>query len=175
MRTLNRPVVSPLLFFVAFALCFFSPYSQAQDSNTSHQHAAANIIIDGATHPELIPDSTAYGMYFVSISVGPSPTASDQIRQQAQLHGIGLGEADVVTLARIVAEHRVKRDALIAQYNQAAQAATSDIGTLLQQLAGLVQSTRDMLKVSLSPQGMMQFDAFVQSEKRHMKVQKGAQ
>lgn len=156
-----------------------APLGRAQNSTTAHHQASASPMIDGAAHPELIPDSMAYRMFFVSISLGANAAAADQKGQQSRLNAIGLEAGDQEILAGIMADFRAKHDALTAQYNQAAQAATarnepSDINALLQQLDQLVQTTRDSLKAHLSSKGMTQFDAFVQSEKRHMKVQTGA-
>jgi hypothetical protein len=164
-----------LLALIGIVLCALAPQVQAQSSTTPHQHANTSPVIDGAVHPELIPDSTAYRLYFVAVSTGPTPTDEDRKRQQAHLGKVGLQEQDLNMLISTLTEFRTKRDALVTQYNQAAQAAAarneaSDISSLLQQLDGLVQSIRDTLKVRLSPQGMTQFDAFVQSEKTHMKV-----
>ena len=158
---------------------FVAPLGRAQSSATPHQHASTSPTVDGAVHPELIPDSMAYRTFFVSISLRVNPTAADQKGQQSRLNAIGLEESDREILAGIMADFRAKHDALIAQYNQVAEAATvrgesSDINTLFQQLNQLVQTTRDSLKARLSSKGMTQFDAFVQSEKRHMKVQTGA-
>jgi hypothetical protein len=167
-----------VLLVVVVCFCSGSP-GRAQSSATPHQHASTSAVIDGAVHPELIPDSMAYRTFFVSISLRVNPTAADQKGQQSRLNAIGLEESDREILAGIMADFRAKHDALIAQYNQAAEAATargesSDINTLFQQLDQLVQTTQDSLKARLSSKGMTQFDAFVQSEKRHMKVQTGA-
>jgi hypothetical protein len=164
---------------VAFCLCVVAPLGRAQNSTASQQSTSTSTMIDGAVHPELISDSMAYRMYFVSISLKANPAAVDQEGQQARLNAIGLETSDVEILADIMADFRAKHDAVVAQYNQAAEAATargesSDIHTLLQQLDQLVQNTRDTLKARLSSKGMTQLDAFVQAEKRHMKVQTGA-
>jgi hypothetical protein len=38
-----------------------------------HQHSDANVI-DGAIHPELIPDTVAYRLYLIAVSENPTPS-----------------------------------------------------------------------------------------------------
>lgn len=141
---------------------------------------ATSAVIDGAVHPELIPDSTAYRLYFVTVSTRQAPTDEDQKCQRAHLNKIGLKDGDLGVMVEILTEFRMQHDALVGQYNQAAERATArdevpDTAGFLRQLDGLVQSTRDTLKLRLTPGAMTQLDAFVQSEKKHMNMHTGGQ
>jgi hypothetical protein len=163
------------LLLICITFCLVASYSQAQNSNPHQHDAVAPVVIDGAVHPELIPDSAAYRLYFLALSTGSNSSDEERKQKQAHLRKTGLQEQDLGALSTTLTEFRIKHDALVAEYNRAAEAATarneaSDIHTLLRDLDELVQSTRDTLKVRLSPEGMTQFDAFVQSEKKHMKV-----
>lgn len=165
--------VLSLVLCIAFCLVGLS---KAQDSTAPHQHA--NTVIDGAVHPELIPDSIAYRLYFYTLSTGPNATEQDRKVQLVHLSKVGLQGADLEILIEVLAEFRTKHDALASQYNQTAEAALArneapDITSFLAQVGSLVQSTRDTLKLRLTPQGMLQLDGIVQSEKRMMKVQEG--
>lgn len=168
-----------LLLVLGVWLCLpFAASGRAQTPNTPHQHASAAPIVDGATHPELIPDSVAYRLYFEVISIGANATDEDRKRQRAFTGVIGLEAEDVNILIGILNTFRVRHDALVAEYNLSAQAAADrnevpDTAAFVQRLDELVQSTRSALKAQMSPRGMIQFDAFVRSEKKRMKVQGG--
>ena len=159
---------------VAFSL-WIAPLGKAQDAATPHQHASASPMIDGAVHPELIPDSAAYRLYFLSISTSLNANDAERNRQRARISLVGVNDDDAQALAVVMNDFRMRYEAFVAQYNQAAEAAAThneapDIGGLLRQLDELVRTTRSALKARLSAQGLTQFDAFVQSEKQHMKV-----
>jgi hypothetical protein len=139
-----------------------------------HQHVTPNVI-DGAVHPELIPDSIAYRLYLVAVSTGANPTKAEQERQHVHLMKTGLDDIDERMLVILLADFRAKYDALVAEYNASARAAfaqneTTDVHILLNKLDALVQSTRDTISVRLSSQGAAHFHSFVLSEKKNMKV-----
>jgi hypothetical protein len=157
---------------MSIALCLLSPFAQAQDA--PHQHPDTTLV-DGAVHPELIPDSVAYRLYFLTHSTGATPTQEDQKRQHAHLAKIGLEDGDLKILIGVLADFRASYDALESQYNHSAEAAAAkgeagDIDAFLRQRDGLVQAARDTLKIRLTADGMLLFDIFVRSEKRHMKM-----
>jgi hypothetical protein len=142
-----------------------------------HQHAVtATDTIDGAVHPELIPESLAYRLYFVAVSTGPNPTDTERKRQQLFLSKIGLEENDHQILVSVLSDFKTKYDALVSAYNESAKAALAqnqfaDIAGFMKTLEGLVQSTRDRLAVQLSTRSLSQLHTFVMSEKKNMKVQ----
>jgi len=146
----------------------------AQASPAQHQHVAPRLI-DGAVHPELIPDSTAYRLYLAAVSTAPNPTEAEQKRQTVNVMKTGLSDTDQQLFISILADFRAKYDALLAAYNDSAKAAsahneTVDIHPLLTKLDGLVQSTRDAINARLSSQGAMRLNSFVLAEKKNMKV-----
>jgi hypothetical protein len=137
-----------------------------------HQHNAATMI-DGAVHPELIPDSVAYRLYFIAVAEDPQPTAPQKTRQHAHLRAAGLSEADISSTALILANFKTQYAALIATYNesQEVQNNTNDgLAAFLLQREQLVQATRDALTASLTPAGMTKFDARIHTEKSKMQV-----
>jgi len=146
----------------------------AQSSPPQHQHVAPNLI-DGAVHPERIPDSVAYRLYLVTVSTGQNPAEAEQIRQRAHLVKTGLVDTDQQIFTSILSDFRTKYDALVAEYNDSAKAATArnkttDVHTLLEKLDDLVQSTRNTISVRLSSRGAAKLHSFVVSEKKNMKV-----
>ncbi len=143
---------------------------QAPGSPPQHQHVAPNLI-DGAVHPELIPDSVAYRLYLVAISTDQNPTEVAQKHQRAQLLKTGLGETDQLIFIGILSDFRSKYDALVADYNASAKAdSTTDVHTLLKKLDDLLKSTRDTISVRLSPRGAAKLHSFIVSEKKNMRV-----
>jgi hypothetical protein len=73
----------PLL-LICITFCLVASYSQAQTN--PHQHdAVAPVVIDGAVHPELIPDSAAYRLYFLALSTGSNPSDEERKQKQKQL------------------------------------------------------------------------------------------
>jgi len=109
----------------------------AQTSPPQHQHnVAAPNLIDGAVHPELIPDSLAYRLYLVAVSTGQNPTEAAQKGQRAHLMKTGLGDTDQQISISILSDFRAKYDALVAEYNDSARVAsarneTTDIQSFL--------------------------------------------
>src|SRR4029077_6525313 len=77
-------------YITGFVLSLFAFGTRAQ-TPPKHQHAAANVI-DGAAHPELIPDSVAYRLYFVAVSTVQNPAEAEQKHQHAHLMKTGLGD-----------------------------------------------------------------------------------
>jgi hypothetical protein len=159
---------------VACALMFaFGAWAQTSPPH-NHQVTAPKMI-DGAVHPELIPDSVAYRLYLVAVSRGQNPTEAEQQSQRAHLMKTGLADTEQQVLISILSDFRVKYDALVSEYNDSAKAAAArnemaDVQTLLKKLDDLVQSTRDAIGVRLSSEGAAKLHSFVVSEKKNMKV-----
>jgi len=59
-------------------------------TRSGHQHNPTEGIIDGAVHPELIPDSEAYRLYFLVVSEPRNAVAEDRNRQLAHLAPLSL-------------------------------------------------------------------------------------
>jgi hypothetical protein len=57
-----------------------------------HTHSAplSDQVIDGAVHPELIPDSTAYRLVFIVIGEPPNPAPQKTVLQTARLNADAL-------------------------------------------------------------------------------------
>jgi hypothetical protein len=92
-------------------------------SSDVHMHPVSQAsppMIDGALHPELIPDSLAYRLYLVALSVPGNSVEADRTRQQNQLAQMGLREDEQEIVRTIVTDFRSNYEAAIAQYNQKA-------------------------------------------------------
>lgn len=89
--------------------------SPAQVTNSPHHQADVSIVIDGAVHPELIPDSLAYRLYFVALSTGQNPTEVERRRQRMHIMKVGLVESDQEAFISLLLDFRSTYDALVAQ------------------------------------------------------------
>jgi hypothetical protein len=139
-----------------------------------HKHTAPHIV-DGAVHPELIPDSVAYRLYFLVVSEKPNPPAEAQRRQLAHLRMLRLDNEDLQILITELEDFKVHYTQMIDRYNAEAAAALAngsqtDQETFLAQRDSLVDATRERLRNRLSPDGLKRVDMYVQNEKRHMSL-----
>lgn len=171
---MSRTILLTLLLLLGMTLVV-----RAQTTQAVHDHTAAvpTNLIDGAQHPELIPDSVAYRLYFVAVSEMPNPTDEQKTRQLAHLGKIGLEGDDLQSLVNTLANFKVQYTSLIARYNASAQAAlrigaTPDLKTFLLQREQLVQTTRDHLNSVLTPVGLARLHIHIRSERKGMRVAK---
>jgi len=136
-------------------------------------------IIDGAKNPELIPDSIAYRLVFISVAGPAIPSLKDMDRQRAHLRDAGLRTAEISRAAGLLAVFGDRYGDLVTQYNESVQVANDsgeepDLTTFLSQLDQLVESTREALAAAISPEAAKHLEAYVQSEKRNMRMTKEA-
>ncbi len=166
-------MVRTIRFAVAFVLSAFAVVTWAQAQNSPpHQHTTPDLI-DGAIHPELIPDSVAYRLYFVAVSENPTPRPNESSRQHSQLQRAGLSEEDIQSATIILASFKMQYAAMIDSYNHSpeVQSNSSDgLSLFLAKRDALVQTAIDTLRRTLSPQGVANLDARIKKEKAKMKV-----
>jgi hypothetical protein len=158
------------------------PPAQSNEKAVLHTHSAplSDQVIDGATHPELIPDSTAYRLVFVVIGEPPNPAPQRTALQTARLNAAGLTGNDAQAAIGILATFKTKYADLVTSYNQAVvgaqqAGAAPDLPAFLASRGALVQSARDALTSVLTPQGAASLDSYVQHEKQRMKTSKEIQ
>jgi len=158
------------------------PPQQSSEKAVLHTHSAplSGQVIDGATHPELIPDSTAYRLAFTVIGEPPNPSPQRTVLQTARLNAAGLAGNDAQAAIGILATFKTKYADLVTSYNQAAMGAQQagaapDLPAFLASRDALVQSARDALMSVLTPQGAASLDSYVQHEKQRMKTSKDIQ
>ena len=176
-------MVRSLLIAIAVAALTYNSSAQRLDEGNhsrTHVHSTDAGLIDGAQHPELIPDSTAYRLFLITVSEKPNPTSKEAERQLAFLTAAGLDRDDIEAAIPILATFKAQYTDLIAGYNKAVASANAtgiapDLATFLQRRDSLVQSTRDALASALTHAGMDLVHAHVQREKRKMKVAKETQ
>ncbi|HEV2425284.1 MAG TPA: hypothetical protein VGZ29_10700 [Terriglobia bacterium] len=137
-------------------------------------------VIDGARHPELIPDTIAYRLFFLTVAEPPNASDSQRARQRAFLRTAGLREQDVQPAETVLANFKSQYDDLVAHYNESVEAANAagtgpDLKGFVSQLNQLVGSTKEQLEAAMSPEAAKRFETHVQSEKRNMRIAKEAQ
>lgn len=160
-------------YVTAFVLSVFAVGAWAQTSSPQHNHSET--VIDGAKNPELIPDSTAYRMWLITVSELPNASTENRDRQRAHLAGLNLSTLDNLQLITILAEFKSQYNSLIERYNESAKAALAngiqpDQKLLLQQRDDLVQMTKSAIGLSLSPESVVRIDGRVQEHKKHIQL-----
>lgn len=152
-----------------FVLSVFAVGAWAQTS-PPHQHSET--VIDGAKNPELIPDSTAHRLWFITVSQLPNATQQDRDRQRAHLASLQLSALDNLQLITILAEFKSQYNSLIERYNQSAKGGQPDMKLFLQQRDDLVQTARAAITLRL-PESASRIDARVQEHKKHIQLHTG--
>jgi hypothetical protein len=72
-------------------------FAQTGQSIPEHSTVVADNLIDGAQHPELIPDLAAYRLFLLTVGQGP---ISDSAGQHAFLRARGLSDEDIQAAIR---------------------------------------------------------------------------
>lgn len=152
--------------FVLVALALVSVFSTAQTTHT-HQHGTVNNMkVDGSQHPELIPDSVAYRLYFISLS-NLSPVA-----QQARLRQVNLTADEIVAATAVLNTFKAQWDRVRNDYNANVEklGGAADSASFIEQRDALVNATRNALRNVLSIRGDVLLEANLQDAKHHIKM-----
>jgi hypothetical protein len=152
---------------VVFLLSLFPVLLMAQ----THVHVQPKLkLIEGSKNPELIEDTTAFRLYFLSISTPTNATPEHYMIQSSKLDELGLSGPDRLQTLLILSDFRQRHDNLIARFNEYATAAQHrgervDTTLVKQELTDLINSVRASLK-ALSTGDI---DGKVAHEKKSMK------
>lgn len=154
-------------------------YAAAQANQPNHVMPTTNLI-DGSVQPDLIPDSTAYRLFFITVSTGTNPKAEEKARQAAFLKSAGLSDEEIEAAVPVLTNFNAEYANLIATYNASVAAANAignepDLAGFLQRRDQLVQLTRDGLGAVIGAEALIHFNAHVQQEKRNIRVAKEVQ
>jgi hypothetical protein len=139
----------------------------AQASSPGWQNLPPGFV-NGSKTPELIPDTAAYRLVFLSLTVPPSADAKTQSRQTALIAQAGLSEADATTLKNAKAAFAGDYSAWQASARAAGSTATT--AQISSQVTALVQRYQSLLVATLSTDGATKLSQFVQSAKARMVV-----
>ena len=160
-------------FLALIALLPFAVFAQPAQV---HDHTTSpTTIIDGASHPEMIPEVAAFRLYFLAVSEFPNATPDQKRRQQSHLSLIGLDTADLVALVATLESFKVQYDSITKAYNARAEAALArgalvDTDAFWVERNQVVHRTRAILQQQLTTRGMQLLNAHIQVEKARMKV-----
>lgn len=132
-------------------------------------------VIDGGKNPELIPDSTAYRLWLITVSELPNATAADRHRQSAHLAALGLPSLEQLELVTILGDFKLRYNNLIEIYNASVKGALArgsapDLKGFLQERDDLVGTTRATIALRLSTEGASRIDQRVQEHKKHIQL-----
>lgn len=164
-----------LLVFVSSLSLSLCGYCWAQGSPPGHTHPAVTVV-DGASNPDLISDSTAYRVWLVAVSIAPDSTEKQRRFQEAHLRRVRLtSSVDYIRLLVILGEFKSQYQTLVTAYNESAKNALlsgshADLQAFLQRRDDLVSTTRAAIAQRLTPEGAALVDAHVRGEKRHIQI-----
>lgn len=150
---------------ILLLLLLLSLGALAQNHAAMSGMASHASVIDGAQHPELIPDSTAYRLYFETVAKMPPDV------QRQQLSNAGFSSGEIATAQAAIQRFKASWDVLRDTYNQAVEAGTQpNVEVFLAQRDRLVEQLLSDLQTTATPQGFSHLQAHIRLEKRHMKV-----
>ena len=164
--------VSHLL--VALALLMTATVATAQ-----HQHAVPNTIkVDGAKHPEQIPDEVAYFNYFRgrSVSEGAILTVEERHHLVGGIQMLQLSQKDELQFLLALAQLRTKLDALYKSHSAKAEVGRATARDLWYGPGGIAQivgETRTKLAEVLSPEGLKSVEGAVQEMRKNTRFETG--
>jgi TPR repeat protein len=138
-------------------------------------------MIKGSEHPELIPDSVAYRMWFGQVGHALDDEAKIPGHVKGVLSMTRLSEADQATLKGIIITWQQQEKQLVSAYNSKIEEAnrTRDFTYALQvkfrhDHADLALATAKIARESLSPEGARTFELFIQGQKGAISMNQGA-
>jgi len=174
-KSARRKTATPLvkaLFSLVLCLGVGQPvWAQAV---STHVHATPSQI-DGAEHPELIPDTVGYRLFFQVVAESRDADPESKARQESHLKQAGLSKQDIPVAANILADFKAEFDRIVAAYNRTAEESMArgeqpDYPSFKKELDTLVVNTHLRLSAGLSVPAMTNFEAHVRQEKKRMKI-----
>ena len=168
---------------LTLTIFLFSPgVSFSQSTRVSNTNPDPAGTVDGAKTPELIPDHTAYLLIFRAIAEPEDANEFQKARARAKIIRAGLDENDTLAFLNAVTGFQRQLEKLDAEaakiyeripFPYPGHPNTSDWQKLVEldkKKELLITSTITLLSARLSAEGMRKLHAFVQEEKRGMKI-----
>lgn len=151
--------------------------SASQQLDTTHQHPSP-AIIDGSAQPELIPDSTAYRLFFLALADAPDATDAERMRHATRLKRLNLGDADQQAASAILTGFKQQYRLLVDAFNEQARQAEAkgqqlDTQTFVTKRDQLIQATVSNLKGALTTGAWTSLSTSVQTAKQKMQISAG--
>ncbi|MBB5061190.1 hypothetical protein HDF16_005926 [Granulicella aggregans] len=125
-------------------------------------------VIDGSKTPELIPDSTAFRLVFLSLRVPQSPTEGDLKKQEMHFKRIGLSDVDKAAARDVLSHFHTAYHQWQTKYIQTSN--PIDMTAARSEREAIVEETTASFINQLSSDGATKLAKFVQSAKVRMIV-----
>ncbi len=153
------------LYLLASSTELFAQHVHKMES--SHGISMLTGGVNGADNPELIPDATAYRLFFRALT-----SDNNRTRQLALLNGANLSGGDLQSALNISQTFESLRAQLIAQVqaenNSAATSTASARAGLLAQRDAIGTTMQTLAMSRLTHEGYQKLNGFIQAEKRKM-------
>lgn len=143
---------------LALLLLLLAPLSKtwAQDTPTTPSYPPGSVTGDA------VPDSVAYRMVFISLSVPANPSASDTAAQASKVNAIGLSPVDSTALVADVSGFVGAYSSIYQQWKTKTLPAGASASS---QRDGLINSIKASLQHDMSAAGWTAFSAYVTNQK----------
>ena len=124
----------------------------------------------------LIPDSTAYRLWFVVQGTNPNASQDELLTQRGRFKKLGLSDDDSDRLSGTLTKFKVEYKQLIDEYNSFVKnvypaVTEADLRAFLTKRDALVDKFVAQAKQELSPRGASRLNSIIQSEKAYMILQ----
>lgn len=132
---------------------------QAPTSEHSAHPQQMQIVVDGKTTPDLIPDDLAYHHFLITIAEHAQPSQEEVRRRRSRIVRIELPEQDADALVKATAGLREQMDEV-----ETARAAGGDSRALRDRVESAMVGVRAKIRSTLSPEGLKIFDGFIKTQ-----------
>jgi hypothetical protein len=160
----------PTTVVLPIVLAFSAPLALAQ--HAGHVTTEPADLIDGTKTPDLIPDSTAWRLWLLSVTAEDSnrPELSEA-RRQAFLKAAGIPDIEMSAAEEVIAQFRKEYGALVDGYNRRLNAGENpSVSEFRAQRDSLVQTIQDTLSAKLETTTIDKLRNHIKGEKARMKV-----
>lgn len=156
------------------ALCLVPSLSIARQHNN-----APIVLVDGAIHPEKIPEAVAFRMFFRTLAQPANPTPEQVDRQRSMVAPANLSESDLRGLAQVMSDYHFALESLRHEF-RAAKASLGGIDEYTSQKLtaerdAIVDDAKTQLTANLSAEGMARLRNLILSERKNMAIYTSAE
>jgi hypothetical protein len=156
--------LKPLIFLLLVSMLPTQVHAQ-----TLAQQQLPKGTVDGAKHPELIPDDIAWQTFIVFTSHLEESSPGLRNAQLRDLAAQGVSPSDLTTLVSILSEFHANHKPLLARLLDPATT-DSDRTTQITQRKELITGARRAIEQSLTPEGVALLRAYVQKMKAGIRL-----
>jgi len=151
----------------------FPGHNHSMASSTAHS-LTLSVLVDGKNNPELIPDDLAYRHFVMALSAPRIPSLDESRRRESLLQPLNFTSGDHDALIGALAGVKENLDALNKTRDTVTgrdAAASSKLLGLRDQERALLDEASNRMRSTLSPQGLIQFEAYLRDHvKKHIVI-----